>query len=70
MKTADSYTTVSTCAPVNDKACSLSIDGKPLLMLLHTYQKGAQYVRELGFSNPTTENVMKEFVTIARSLNR
>lgn len=69
IKTADSYVAVSSCAPVKGKGCSLTQNGKPLLVILNSYQSGDQYVRELNFGLSSTDTAISDFESIAASLS-
>ncbi len=69
IKTVNGYISISSCEPSDQKACSLRLNGRPLFILLHAYQQGDQYARELNFEDPYTIQVVKEFVAIAEGLN-
>ncbi len=68
IKTTD-YVALSSCAPVNGKGCSFTVDGSTVLVLMHGYQKGDQYVRELNFNTAATNTAIAEFETMASTLS-
>ncbi len=63
------YVSLSASQPINGNGTSLSYNSKSLLVLMYTYQPGDQYVREIDFSSPTADTAIKDFETIASSLN-
>ncbi len=68
IKTADSYIALSSCSPENGDGCSLSQKGKPLLVLMHTYQSGDQYVREIDFNSKDTAQAIADFETMVEGI--
>ncbi len=67
IKTADSFVSVSSCQPSQDKGCSLPRGNEFLFILLNEYQPGDQYVRELNFSDPDTNKIIDDFISIIES---
>lgn len=62
------YIVLSACLP-EYTLCSLSLDGKYFFVLMNEYQMYDQYVRELDFSNPATDQAISEFVDMIQSLS-